>query len=483
MCRQMLWLPVVALNCALVVLHAHAADSVSAPRPLPVTRPEMKELIEDMKGRTPRIPLPELTAEERAKEAADSRSIGYEGRLRSLYLPDSEMRGSLSFGGAPRGGSGAGTGGNRPPQETDPALTLDYRFKTMLFWIASRTNNCQYCLGHQESKLLSAGMAEDEIAALDSEWEAFPAADRAAFALARRLTLEPNNLTDADIDRCRDFFTDVQILEMVLSVAGNNSINRWKEGVGVPQSSGGGNFGRRTVGASPARDAAESERHSYLTATSKRFQTAISSVAPLIRDQSGQATTRTESVRPKLESPAEVQEKLAAAATRSARLPVLEEDAARQALGEAAPTGPLPQWVRLLANFPKAGVRTINTIRINEEKGDLSPLTKARLSWVIARQDRAWYALAEAKRRLLDLGQTEEQIFAIDADDGKLPPTEQALLVVARNLAASPVVLTDQQVATAVELAGPRDVVQAINYITGRAAFDRFTEAAALPIE
>ena len=37
------------------------ADSAKAPRPVPLTRPEMKELLEDMKGRKPRIPLPELT--------------------------------------------------------------------------------------------------------------------------------------------------------------------------------------------------------------------------------------------------------------------------------------------------------------------------------------------------------------------------------------------------------------------------------------
>ena len=34
-------------------------------------------------------------------------------------------------------------------------------------------------------------------------------------------------------------FTDNQILEMVLSMAGNNQINRWKEGAGVPQGRGG----------------------------------------------------------------------------------------------------------------------------------------------------------------------------------------------------------------------------------------------------
>jgi hypothetical protein len=45
------------------------------------------------------------------------------------------------------------------------------------------------------------------------------------------------------------------------------------------------------------------------------------------------------------------------------------------------------------------------------------------------------------------------------------------------------VVLTDEEVARAVKLAGPRDVVQLIHYVTLRASFDRITEAAGLRLE
>ena len=43
--------------------------------------------------------------------------------------------------------------------------------------------------------------------------------------------------------------------------------------------------------------------------------------------------------------------------------------------------------------------------------------------------------------------------------------------------------LTDDDVAEAVKLAGPRDVVQLISYMTNRASFDRITEAAGLRLE
>ena len=172
----------------LIVGSAVAGDE--DPRPTPLTRPDMKQFLEDMKSRKPRIPLPELTAEEKAK--LGEREAGYEGRLRALTCRPAKA-----------GPAVAGRRARASLASPIPTMTLDYKFKTQLFWIVSRTNNCQYCLGHQESKLLGAGMKEDEIAALDGDWSEFTPAERAAFAFARKFTYEPHRLTDADIDGLR----------------------------------------------------------------------------------------------------------------------------------------------------------------------------------------------------------------------------------------------------------------------------------------
>ncbi len=440
-----------------------ADEPTATPRPVPLTRPEMKQYLEDLKARKPRIPLPELTEAEKAK--LGDRDGGYEGRLRSLYLPASEGRGGREFLGEP-----------------DPSMSLDYRFKTMLFWIVSRTNNCQYCLGHQESKLLGAGMKEDEIAALDGDWLEFTSAERAAFALARKLTHEPHHLSDLDLDSVRKHYKDLQILEMILSVAGNNAINRWKEGVGVPQSSNGGGLGRRS--ATPASPNRPSSSHTYLTPTSEIFKTKITKVAPLVvHETNGEPTRLTVCNRPPLEARGEVEQALQACRQRMPRLPLVDEAKARALLPADWPQGPLPQWVRLLANFPRDGRSRSVTIRTAEEKGDLKPLLKAQVSWIIARQDRAWYAAGQAKRRLQELGWSHEQIYRLDGSWEEFAPVDRALFTVARKLAATPVVLTDADVAEAVKLAGPRDVVQLISYTTSRASFDRITEAAGLQLE
>jgi hypothetical protein len=361
-------------------------------------------------------------------------------------------------------------------------MTLDYPFKTMMFWIVSRTNNCQYCLGHQEIKLSVAGLSEDRIAALDSNWDEFTPAERAAFAFARRLTYEPHLLSDDDIGALRKHYNDLQILEIVLSVAGNNSINRWKEGVGVPQSQSGRGFLRRG-GSAPAVDRVM-PIETFLTPTSERYQKSVTKVAPLYRNESsGELTAATMFRRPPLEPRDEVERRLAECRGRTPRLPLASDEAARAVDRQLPADEPAPNWVRLLAQFPREGGGRVRGLRAAEQSGDLSPALKAQVSWIVARQDRAWYATAEAKRRLEKLGISPDRIYALDGDWSDFSAADRALFTVARKLAASPIVLTDRDVDEAVKQSGPRATVQLIDYVTGRAFFNRVTEAARLPAE
>jgi alkylhydroperoxidase family enzyme len=294
------------------------------------------------------------------------------------------------------------------------------------------------------------------------------------------LTFEPHRLSDADIDALRKHYTDLQILEMILSTAGNNAINRWKEGTGSPQSESGGGFGRNSDTPPADRPA----RHTYLTPTSDAYKTRLTKVAPIeTAAKPGEHTAPTVCKRPALESREDVESAIAAARKRSARLPLVDEAKAREILGSDAPAGPVPEWVRLLVNFPVSGKARVQSQRAAEEKGDLTPLLKAQLAWIIARQDRAWYAAGRAKQRLKDLGQSADQVYALDRDWARFKPADRSLFTVAKKLAASPIVLTDADVAEALRLNGPKEVVQTIMLTTTCASFDRITEAAGLRLE
>lgn len=449
------------------------------PRATPLTRKVMKQYLEDLKLRKPRIPLPEMTEEEKKAALEDPRMAGYEGRLRKQYLPDTAVTNYLPF---------SGTSNNNPQQASrmgpqDPALSLDYGFKVRLFWIAARANNCQYCLGHQESKLLGVGMTEDQIAALDTEWEVFPESEQAAFALAKRLTLEPHLISDEDIERCRPFYNDLQILEMIGSVAGNNAINRWKEGAGIPQSNNGGGFGSRDRGTNTPP--AASEPHSYLTATSSKFENRPSKVvASDASDASLMQTSPTRFRRPPLEQGKDLEAKLASVKNRKPRLPLADRGKTLEVMSEFTTADTLEAWHRLLANFSIAGKRFAAGMHAASQSDALDATLRAKMDWVIARQDRAWYAASLAKQAMTKHGVSDAEIATLDGDlkasDSGLDAKDRALLIVAQKLCASPIVLTDREVDEAVRLAGPRAVTQTINYAAFRAAFDRITEAAGL---
>lgn len=435
------------------------------PRVTPITRPAMKMMIEQMKDRQPRIPLPDLTDEDRKQlgEQADS----YEARLRYHYL------------GQP--------GGRRKwTRQPDPASTLDNAFKIELFWIVSRVNNCQYCIGHQETKLLAAGSRESRIAALDCDWTQFKPNERAAFEFARTFTLDPHKLDDAAVERLQAHYSDLQILEMILSMSWNNSINRWKEAIGVPQSQHEGGYSRLLAQAETVSAELENLQHgSYLTDTPAEFRNARSVVAFYIDREPKQGFTKTQQPqRPELESSEVLEQMLDDCRGRQPRLPLVSQELARERLAEIMTnTDTADNWMRLLANFPVDGVRRAIDFWEVQHNDHLNPLMKARLAWIVARQDRALYMLGMARTQLKDLGQSQSDIYDLDGDWQQFDPADQSLFLLAKNLGASPVVLTDAEVDEAVRLAGPESVVQAINYVTGLAAMNRITEAAGLPLD
>lgn len=438
---------------------ADEADKAQIPNSVPITRPEMKRALEALKDRKPRIAVPSISEQE-AAELGD-RADHYEARLRLRYMGHEPQR--------PRG-----------TQQNDPAMSLSYEFKTMMFWIVARMNNCHYCMGHQELKLSIAGLEDDRIAALDGDWSEFSEAERAAFAFAKMLTYRPHAITDADLSGLSEHFSDLQILEMAFSVAGNNSINRWKESIGVPQERDGSLF--RSFRTNPIPADRPLPLKSFLTPTSEKYLHVKSALA-LVRSED--FTSRPDAFeaqrRPPLESPARTEELLTQAMNRKPRLPLADNDQTREVMGQDWPAIEYPQWVRLLAQFPRDGKSRALTIRAIEEKGDVDPLLKAQIGWIAAREDRAWCLIGRAKARLLSLGQTEEDIYRLDGPWDSYTPGHRAAFHLARKIMRAPDLLTDEDVAQVTRTLGDCDTVQLIAYIAQQAFLTRLTEAAGLP--
>src|SRR5262249_50860526 len=162
--------------------------------------------------------------------------------------------------------------------------------------------------GHQEIKLTADGLTDDRLAALDADWSEFTAAERAAFELTRKLTYEPFALADADLDGLRKHYQDIQILEIIFTVANNNATNRWTVSLGTPRDRGGAAL-RRAVGK------ARGESRTSLPPPAARYKDRPSRVAAVRRGQP--AGPAVPAKRPPLEGRAEVEAALAACRSRT----------------------------------------------------------------------------------------------------------------------------------------------------------------------
>ncbi len=309
-------------------------------------------------------------------------------------------------------------------------------------------------------------MSEERIAALDSDWERYSAAERAAFDLARRLTYSPHTLNADSIHRLRQHYKDVQILEIIFTVANNNSTTRWTDALGIPQEDDGSVFAKN-------KENKPDVLRSFLTPTADAYKQRQSSTLP-----DGDAW-----MRPGLRTRGEVEEALADCRKRQPRIPLLTEDGARALLPGDWPKEPLPQWVRLLVNFPKAGAARADSLRRAAEKGGLSPRLKAMIAWIAARHDRAWYALGQAKRRLKSLGLSEDEIYRLDGSWDSFTAAERAAFSLARKLTVNPSSVGDEDIAALRKLYGDRQVAELIYHVCNAAFFDRLTEACGLQLE
>lgn len=462
---------------AIASLAAPAAWAGDEPPSVPVTRPEIKQVLEGSKHSRPRLPLPPVTDDQkqRAERPAGDRQGGglggglvNNGRMRNFYLAP-----ELHAGSSPRAGNGnahdnAARKADRAEMSvrsgaSDPSMPLDPTFRVMFFWLTARTNNCYYCLGHQEVKLKAAGVSDDRLAALDTDWSVFTPAERAAFAFVRKLARRPHEVDGADIEALRKHYNDREILDIIFSTGGFTSTTRWTGGLMIPQE----------------------EHRVYLTPTSEPYRDRPSQVAPL--DPKASAGARlcfpAASNRPPLEPRAEVEAKLAATRSRSPRLPLVAEDPARAAVPANWPTGPLPQWVRLLANFPAAGKSRILSLHAARDKGSLVPTIRAQMAWIAARQDRAWYALGHARHRLHELGQSDDAIFALDDPSKGFDEGRRAIFNLTRKLTVDPALVTDADVAAVRKHFSDRETAEVVYFVTLAAFFDRVTESAGLQLE
>ncbi len=412
------------LGCLLFFSTVATAQDSSKPKPVPSNRQEMLQALNALKHREARLPLPAAepaspTAEPAPARGAGSLGVVNNGRMRSLYLPQ-----ELSS-----------RGGQNMPNSNNSNQPLANEFATELFWIVSRVNNCHYCLGHQESKLKSAGVTEPTLLALDTDWSSFPAKEQAAFAFTRQLTLAPHAITDQDVDKLKAHFSDAQILDIVFLIGRYNSTNRWTDSLGIPQ---------------------ENHRE-FVTALDEQAISLTSQVAP-------QGFPERAGIKTLANWKAELEKQ-------SKRTPRFEIPLS--SLADAQP------HEALVAAIPGAGMAYVEQLKNAQIVGKLSKSLRNKIAYIAAREDQAWYMQQLSRKRLLEDGLTDEAIFNLDADHSNDQADDVALAFV-KQLTVQPQSITDDHTKQLSKHFSAEEIAEIV-YHTGLAAMlDRLTEVGRL---
>lgn len=438
------WFAVLALGACSTM--ADGQEPAGGPA---LTRPEMKQRLEALRGRQPRLPLPPPTEAERAS----GRSLVNNGRLRALHLPASWTSYLIP-------GWGGGSTKRTPPGGTTTLLNAlqtqpDYAFKTRVFWVVSRANDCQYCLGHQELKLRRAGMQEDEIAALDGSWELQTSSERAAFAAAKTLTLTPHLFGPTEIEPLLAEYKPASLIDLLYTIARYNSVNRWTTATGIPQDQA---FG--------------GEEHPPLDTPT----------APKFAEVESQIVLRQPLDRGNWESWDEYLMKVESVRSRQPLVPLPEISAARTVLDAETPGLTPPNWFRAVSQLPIA----LDAWRQREARvrdGQTPLELRLLIAWVTARENRAWYAAEHARMRYATGGRETAALASFESLEAAVAPGWAEALRFARKLTNSPQTIGDADVARLREHFSDAETAEILDSTGDANAFDRLTESLRLPLE
>jgi alkylhydroperoxidase family enzyme len=127
-------------------------------------------------------------------------------------------------------------GGNAWVAQTYHSATkgrLRPKLKAEIAYVAARHDRAWYALGHAISRLKELGLDDTAIEALDQAGNTPPLPESMALALARKLTVDPALITDADIEGLRAHYSDHEIAEIIYQVTQAAFFDRLTEAAGL----------------------------------------------------------------------------------------------------------------------------------------------------------------------------------------------------------------------------------------------------------
>ena len=112
--------------------------------------------------------------------------------------------------------------------------TIDRNIQLQISFAVSMANGCRYCTLHQVLGLRRLGVDPKKLLAMKKDDSALTPGELTAVEFARKSTVQPNSITDADFDKLKKDFGEQGAVEVVLQTGAFAFMNRFTDGLRLP---------------------------------------------------------------------------------------------------------------------------------------------------------------------------------------------------------------------------------------------------------
>lgn len=112
--------------------------------------------------------------------------------------------------------------------------TIDRNIQLNISFAVSMVNGCRYCTLHQVQGLRRLGVEPKKLLAMKKDDSQLTARELTAVEFARKLTKQPNSITDADFEKLKKEFGEQGAVEVVLQTGAFAFMNRFTDGLRLP---------------------------------------------------------------------------------------------------------------------------------------------------------------------------------------------------------------------------------------------------------
>ena len=106
--------------------------------------------------------------------------------------------------------------------------------RVLIAWVTARENRAWYAASHARDRYIATSADPTVLDSFTTLEQSVSPANATALRFARQLTSAPHTITDADVARLRELFSDHEVAEIIQLTGEANAFDRFTEALQLP---------------------------------------------------------------------------------------------------------------------------------------------------------------------------------------------------------------------------------------------------------